>query len=89
MIQVIEDGGIQDRYEVDAKTNKTGSEALITRYVGKSSIIDISEEMSYGYYLFPGDTIGTLQNQWSGEKYTIKYEIVTGQQQWCDYSEHI
>ncbi len=80
VIQVIEDGGIQDRYEVDAKTNKTGSEALITRYVGKSSIIDISEEMSYGYYLFPGDTIGTLQNQWSGEKYTIKYEIVTGQQ---------
>ena len=80
VIQVIEDGGIQDRYEVDAKTNKTGSEALITRYVGKSSIIDISEEMSYGYYLFPGDTIGTLQNQWSGEKYTIKYEIVIGQQ---------
>lgn len=78
--QVIEDGRRQDRYEVDAKDSRTGSEALITKYVGTSSTIDVSEEMSYGYFLFPGNIISDLQTQWSGEKYTIKYEIKTGQQ---------
>lgn len=78
-IQVIEDGRIQDRYKVDAKSNNTGAEALITEYVGESSIINISEEMSYGYFLFPGSIVTDLRNQWSGEQYTIKYAVVPGQ----------
>lgn len=78
-IQVIEDGRRQDRYIVNAKSSNTGAEALITEYVGESSIINISEEMSYGYFLFPGSIVTDLKGKWKDEKYTIKYAVVPGQ----------
>jgi len=78
-IQVIEDGRIQDRYKVNAKSGNTGAEALITEYVGGSSIINISEEMSYGYFLFPGSIVTDLRTKWKDEQYTIKYAVVPGQ----------
>lgn len=80
IVQVIEDGDIQDRYKVSAKSNTNGSEALITEYVGTSSTIDVSEEMSYGYLLFPESIMSDLKNSWGGEQYTIKYAPVPGQQ---------
>ena len=76
--QIIDGGRIQDQFKVTLKDNRTGSDAIITEYLGGPSDIDVAEKVSYDYFAIPADVISNLRTEWASETYTIKYEITPG-----------
>ena len=72
--QSIEGNGLKDKYEVLPKTpNVASADAIITGYPGTSAIVDVEDEMGFGYYQFPSTIIDDLKSVWKNESYMIDY----------------
>lgn len=72
--QSIEGNGLKNKYEVVPKTaNVASADAIITGYPGTSGVVDVEDEMGFGYYQFPSTIVGDLKNVWKNESYKIEY----------------
>ena len=79
--QTLTDDLLADSVQVKAKSSNYGSEAIIVKYEGIETTLDISDKMYYNYAGFEKDKVeawaSAIQSNATKESYTVKFNVGT------------